>query len=161
MWFKEKRCDLCDINYSFRNYTKCKSGESFLYPPNIKLSFLATSNETCFELKLLRYFDEQIIRNGVSFEGFCDSYNLLYADQLNVMRPLNRIRLSEAWYSFKIKQLIFSNEHLLPILDFKSDGKSTEKYLESRLPIWIDNFTLKWSKIHNSNCCVLNCDETG
>ncbi len=161
MFYKDQWCQRCDINFNFRNYTKCNSGESFLYPSDFGLSFLATSRETCFELKLLRYFDEQIIRNGVTFEGFCDSYNLLYADNLFEMRPLNRQRLSEAWYSFKIKQLILSDNNSLPLLDFKCDSKSTEKVLELKMPIWRDKFTVDWSLKHKKFCLIPNCDATG
>ena len=105
--------------------------------------------------------DEQIIRNGVTFEGFSDSYNLLYAEELKDIRCLNRLRLAEAWYSFKIKQFLYSNDYHLPIRDFKTDSKSTESYLRSRLSTWFQNFTLKWSQIHKKNCFVSNCDYTG
>ena len=88
MWYQETWCKHCNINFSFRNYTYLKTNDSFLYPPGVKMSYLATSSETCFELKLLRYFDAQIIRNGVTFEGFSESYNLLYIDRLKEIRPL-------------------------------------------------------------------------
>ncbi len=161
LWYQDKWCKHCDINFSFRNYSNLKTNETFLYPPDIKLSFFASSSETCFDLKLLHYFDEQIIRNGVTFEGFSDSYNSLYADQLKEIRPLNRKRLSEVWYSYKIKQYLYSNEYVLPIRDFKYDSKSTELFLGPRLPTWFHSFTLKWAKTHRKNCSIQNCDTTG
>ena len=56
-----KRCHRCSIEYSFRNYTKFNSSFEYLYSSKISSDFLATSRETCFEIKLLKYFDEQII----------------------------------------------------------------------------------------------------
>ncbi|CAF1001166.1 unnamed protein product [Brachionus calyciflorus] len=157
LYFKTKTCKRCEIEYSFRHYKRCISNETFLYQPSEISSFLATSQETCFEMKLLRYLDEQIIRNGVTFEGFCDSYNQLYPEFIEG-RPLNRIRLAEAWYSFKIKHYLFNYMQNETFHDFKSD--STETYLETYINKWKDEFTLRWSKIHQMNCKVLNCDST-
>ncbi|RNA01588.1 hypothetical protein BpHYR1_028691 [Brachionus plicatilis] len=153
MYAKFGKCEKCDIEYSFRNYKLCSKNETFLYPAHIPLIFLATSQETCFEIKLLRFFDEQILRNGVTFEGFCDSYNNFYPDFVSG-RPLNRIRLGEAWYSFKIKHYLLINIPKEAILDFKSD--STESLLEP----YIEEFTIRLSQIHKSNCSVEHCDST-
>ena len=158
LFFKVKRCERCDIDYSFRNYKRCSNSETFLYPEFVPLTFLATSQDTCFEIKLLRYLDEQIIRNGVTFEGFSDSYNQLYPKVVGE-RPLNRIRLSEAWYSYKIKHYLFLNKPNDTFLDFKS--AYTETFLEPYIELWKDEFTFRWSQIHKTNCTVLNCDATG
>ena len=153
-----KRCHRCSIEYSFRNYTKCNSSFEYLYSSKITSDYLATSRETCFEIKLLKYFDEQIIRNGVTFEGFSDSYNSLYYDVADV-RPLNRVRLAEAWYSFKIKQFILQDPSLQ--LDFKSDSKSTESLLGNLIPLMKHSFALRWADIHKQHCKIHNCDSTG
>lgn len=152
-------CANCDITYSFSNYTLNKSHESFIYPHYINLTHLAISCDTCFELKLLHYFHEQIIRNGVSFEGFCDSYNQLYPVYAN-KRPMNRIRLSEAWYSFRIKHYLNLNNKtpLIPIREFKP--ADTETFLEPLISDWHDNFTIRWAAEHTLHCKVLNCDST-
>ena len=160
MWYQVKQCMHCEISYSFRNYTHNKSDQSFLYPLNLALTHLATSSETCFEIKLLRYFHEQIVRNGVTFEGFCDSYNQLYPEFVGE-RPMNRIRLSEAWYSFRIKHYLNLNNRTPdnPFPDFKSDA--TETFLESVISDWQDNFTVRTAAVHTTHCKVLNCDLTG
>ena len=160
MCYMKKLCKPCNISYSFRNYTRNESDESFLYPHNLALTHLATSNETCFELKLLHYFHEQIIRNGVTFEGFCDSYNQLYPEYAG-QRPMNRIRLGEAWYSFRIKYYLNLNNKtpLIPIRDFKSTD--TETFLGPVISDWQDNFTVRTAATHKLHCKVLNCDATG
>lgn len=155
---KSKYCSLCVIDYSFRNYTIGKTAASYLYPQEVLLSFLATSKSTCFEIKLLQYFDEQVTRNGVTFEGFADSYNRINPEKEEI-RSLNRIRLSEAWYSYKIKYFLYQNNPNNSILDFKSN--STEIFLEPFLPIWKNNFTSKWSTKHSQICHVINCDISG
>jgi len=148
------------IEYTFRNY-KRSNDEYFIYPRSISLKFLATSLETCFEIKLLKYLDEQIVRNGMTFDGFSDSYNQLYSNIVNE-RPLYRKRLAEAWYSYKIKFFLYNElNHSVELLDFKSDSKSTENFLKNKLPIWKDAFTIKWAQLHNNNCKIRNCIESG
>jgi hypothetical protein len=159
MYFQVKRCARCNIDFSFRNYTYCSSSQSYLYPSSIKISHIATSKETCFEIKLLKYFNEQIIRNGVTFEGFTDSYNRLYPEAVNG-RPLDRRRLAEAWYSYNIKQLLFKENISTPILDFKSDSKSTEVFLSNNIISWKISHAIKWSELHKRNCTCLNCENT-
>lgn len=159
MFYKVKKCVQCNIDYSFRNYTRCSTSQSFLYPASIKLTFLATSLETCFEIKLLKYFNEQIIRNGVTFDGFSDSYNNLYREEGN-FRPLDRRRLSEAWYSYNIKRYLYQFSSSFEIIDFKCDGKSTELLIGNNFSSWKDAQTIKWFRLHNLHCKCLNCDST-
>ena len=119
MYYKTRYCSRCKIEYTFRNY-KRSNDEYFIYPRSISLKFLATSLETCFEIKLLKYLDEQIVRNGMTFDGFSDSYNQLYSNIVNE-RPLYRKRLAEAWYSYKIKFFLYNEfNHPVEMLDFKS-----------------------------------------
>ena len=155
-----RRCNLCDTDYGLSSYVKRKKNESdsfYIYPNKISTEYLQISNETCFELKLLRNLDEQIFRSGVTFEMFSISYNSLF-ENYAAKRPLCRKRLSEAWFTFKIKHFLLKYSGNQEIYDFSS--KETEIYLENKLEYFKRSFLFSWSKIHDSHCRIPNCNDS-
>ena len=93
----------------------------------------------------------------MKFDGFADSYNACNLKN-NSLRPLNRIRLAEGWYTYKIKQFIAKRKSSSEILDF--NPKMTEKYLEENFHQFQNDFVVDWSKKHALNCSSLNCHKT-
>ena len=53
-----------------------KDGKSFLYQ-NVNSSYVCTSSHTAFKVKFLLWFDVNMIRNTMSFSGFCEEFNFL------------------------------------------------------------------------------------
>jgi hypothetical protein len=67
------RCNQCDIIYKLDYYIK--SEEKYLYQVDVCNSFICTSNQTVFEIKLLQWFHINLVRNTTSFSGFSDAFN--------------------------------------------------------------------------------------
>jgi hypothetical protein len=156
----QTECNLCQIKYNVNNYENSITKELFLYEKNITVNFIKISNKTIFEVKLLKYLDEHIIRNGMKFDGFSDSYNCINEHCYSVdIRKLDRRRLSEAWFTFKIKQILLELENKSNILDFKS--KQTEQFLKANFERFKNHFIEKWSKRHKQDCSGKNCNDTG
>jgi hypothetical protein len=112
--YSSKKCKYCPNIYFFSNYTQ--NNDYFLYDPSVDNNFIRTSIRTCFDLKLVKYFDEQIVRSGVTFEGFADTFNSLFKDHLKETentRCLDRRRVGEAWYFYKVFKIL----HFLSILN--------------------------------------------
>ncbi len=75
------------------------------------------------------------------------------------VKPLQRKRLSEAWFSFRIKLFKFN---MSPEENFEEiDSKDTESYLEKNLIQWCEYFSQKWIVIHDKTCKIENCLQTG
>jgi transcription elongation factor Elf1 len=136
------QCKICDINYDFEKYS-CKNSVNFYHDDN----YLMCSSQTCFEKRLLDLADEQIARNAITFEGFCDTYNNFFP--CAQIRPLNRKRFSQAWFTYKIKQALPDCEY------FKYD--ENESILEKYIDNLIDEFPFDWYKKHKSACSIENC----
>jgi hypothetical protein len=155
----QTECNQCQIKYNVNNFEKSIAKESFLYGDNIKVDFIKTSNKTIFEAKLLIYLDEHICRNGMKFDGFSDSYNIVNEERFNKnIRKLDRRRLSEAWFTFKIKQFLLEINSKNDIQDFES--KHTEEFLKLNFEKLKNFFIEKWSKIHQKACDSKNCHQT-
>jgi hypothetical protein len=104
--YSSKKCKYCPNIYFFSNYTQ--NNDYYLYDPSVETKYIRTSLRTCFDLKLVKYFDEQIVRSGVTFEGFADSFNSLFKDHLiksENIRFLDRRRIGEAWYFYKVSKI--------------------------------------------------------
>jgi hypothetical protein len=155
----QTECNQCQIKFNVNNFEKSITKEYFLYDNNIKVNFIKISNKTIFETKLLIYLDEHICRNGMKFDGFSDSYNCVNESSFKKnIRKLDRRRLSEAWFTFKIKQFLLEINDTSDILDFES--KHTEEFLKLNFDKLKQFFIEKWSKIHKTECDSKNCHQT-
>ena len=74
--FLEGQCKFCNINYETDCYT-IKS-KKYLYK-DVNCQYVRTSSQTSFEVKLLKWFDINIVRNQTTFSGFADAYNRFHA----------------------------------------------------------------------------------
>jgi hypothetical protein len=150
-------CKSCEITFSLNTFEINRSKERYFYPPSIKITHFETSLQTIFETRLLMNFDEFLSRNHVPFDGFCDTYNIINISELNnTLRPLDRRRLSEAWFSWKIAMYEhkFGTEYLLHF-----GCKNTDKLLESRFEFYKRNIILSWHYIHLFYCKSTLCSK--
>ena len=146
-----KTCYICNTEYSLNYYTEKKSKDKKYYSNSIKTEYLILSKQTIFSKKLIQYLDYQIVRNGVSFEGFEDTYNDLNSDKIQICRK----RVSEQWFNYKISQLEITNS----ILN-KWSYEETEIFIKNNFNKWINNFMIKWSYLHDNYCKRPYCNKT-
>ena len=116
------KCDACCIIYDINNYIHMNTNEEFLYPKSIIIKNFKLSDHTIFSVEFMESFNEQVARNGVTFEGFADAYNSFHK---NTEIPLYRKRLSEAFFYYNIVKM-FHRSHL-PVIDI--DPKMTDNFL--------------------------------
>jgi hypothetical protein len=121
--------------------------EFYYYPNKISLNFFQLSSKTIIEIKLLRELEESIFRNGTSFQGFADVYNYLNNEST---RPLNRKRIAEAWFSWKLTIFLRSEclENLAAVFDHKKSELVIGQYLESIR----SSKLFEWNQDHELNC---------
>ena len=148
LMLSKKFCYKCFITYDLSNYTD-KNKTSYIYPNYYEINFTKISDQTVIDNKLLHYFDELFMRNGITFEGFSDSYNEIHKN-LNI--SLNRLRLSEAYFVFKIKSLYYNSSEL-KIEDIHP--KKTGDFLKDNFENYKIKFVKKWANIHNE--CKIKC----
>lgn len=98
------QCYKCLNSYSADFYTQ--NDTKYLYPSNVETSIVQTSSQTAFDTFLLNTFDYLLFRSGVSFEGFCDYFNAVFPNN-KIKRNLDRRRLSEAYFTYKIRNFCF------------------------------------------------------
>jgi hypothetical protein len=144
----KKFCHKCFITYDLSNYSD-KNKINYIYPNFYEINFTKISDQTVIDNNLLHYFDELLMRNGITFEGFSDSYNEIHK-KLNI--SLNRLRLSEAYFVFKIKSL-YHNSSELNIEDIHP--KKTDDFLKDNFENYKIKFVKKWANIHNE--CKISC----
>jgi hypothetical protein len=155
--FQILKCYDCKIEYHQDTYIKVINQEKYLYSSNYNVEYVTTSSQTCFHIPLLKYLDECIIRSGMKFDGFTDIYNAITLGELEG-RKLDRRRLSEGYFTYKIREYIKKQNQTNEIKSF--DSKLSENYLEENIANFQKNFVLRWSKLHALNCKSLNCDNT-
>lgn len=151
-------CKKCFYTYSADTYTD-NTGNTYLYPQSTEISILITSSKTSFQKDLLVAYDGNLIRNGVSLEGFCDTYNTLYSSN-KMNRDLDRRRLSEAWLTFKLRDYVYIDEV------FSKKGqyfnpKLIESFLSESFHLIKKYVVLNCFKQHQSYCKSSNCCKIG
>ena len=100
-------CTHCNINYSTDYYITHNTQQKYLYQKNVAITLIQTSSVTSFDSNLIRNFELSHFKNSISFIGFVDVYNMI-SSNCSESRNLNRLRLSEAWYTFILrKNLIY------------------------------------------------------
>ena len=122
--------DKCLIVYSADYYVS--NEKKYIYPSKLQPKILQTSSRTAFEIFLLQTFDLLLFRNGISFEGFGDFYNTLYPND-KIERNFDRRRLSESYFSFKIRNFISAGNRIYLWFDFKQTEISTQYKFIRRL----------------------------
>ncbi len=120
------------------------------------MAYFQLSNFTFIDFNLLNFFDCLLVRNGISFEGFCDSYNMMY--KANGIRGLCRKRFSETWFSWKINYFTQINENHCYL---SYDNKNTENHLENIITGFLHYFIKKWHALHAEHCREISCNQTG
>ena len=78
--------------------------------------------------------------------GYSEAYNQQF--KIQNIKPLSRKRLSEMWFTFKLRQI--NNIYGINV-DF-IDAKSTEIILDEFNPIMVQKFTEKWTSTHLNIC---------
>jgi hypothetical protein len=92
--------------------------KKYLYK-NLDSKYITTSSQTSFEINLLSWFDINIVCNQISFSGFSEAYNIFHNPNKDVIhfgslkfeayfnllwyRTLDRRRLSEGWFTWKLR----------------------------------------------------------
>ena len=106
----------------YLNYAEKDKKRKF-YSGFLDAEFVAFTDETIFEAKLLNSFTAELISNHTSFIGFTCSYNVLhnckqkYIDEKkekNERVCLNEVRLSVAWFYFKFLTISHEINNTLP-----------------------------------------------
>jgi hypothetical protein len=124
---------------------------------NISVEFFATSNQTIFDIKLYKQFDEYICRNSMTFTGFVESYNnLYYTEENETKRPLVRQRLVELWFTQRIKIFFMSNNNKA-IKWF--DSKKTESIIDANFNTFKEIVLTEWNEIHSKTCKNSLCNK--
>ena len=88
-----RSCLLCSIDY-FTDFYLIKNNKYF-YSFDIKneLQYLLSRKETSFEIKLLKWYDINLVRNTISFSGFSDAYNDMFCSSSNKVKILFSVKL--------------------------------------------------------------------
>jgi hypothetical protein len=83
-----RSCLPCSIDY-FTDYYLIKNNKYFYcYKINNDLQYLLTSKETSFEIKLLKWYDINLVRNSLSLSGFSDAYNDMFFSNSNKVKNI-------------------------------------------------------------------------
>ena len=82
-------CNSCSIEYFPDFYSYKNESYFYCYKINTKLDYFFTSNDTAFEVKLLKWFDINLVRNVTSLSGFSDAYNYFMHDEYP--EPINSL----------------------------------------------------------------------
>ncbi|CAF0952518.1 unnamed protein product, partial [Brachionus calyciflorus] len=143
MTFSKFKCSFCHIIYEIDRYLI--RGEWFYYSECLS-NYIYLSSYIVFERSLLENLNVHIIKNNVSFKGFTDAYN---EGHKNVsIKPLCRKRLSEIWFTYKIRK--FNVKFGLENSYF--DPKFTEQYLQNNISEFIAIYSNYWTEKHLSEC---------
>ena len=145
-----KKCFFCNSEYSLNFYIQ--NNLKIYYSSDINVEYIILSNQTIFSKKVIQYLDYQIVRNGVSFDGFEDTYNDLNPEKIKLYRK----RLSEQWFNYKI--CLFEYK-FLTINKWTYD--ETETFIKENFEKWLSSFVKKWSFLHDTNCKQKYCSNTG
>jgi len=114
-------CGICGALH-YLNYAE-KDKQRKFYSDFLDAKFVAFTDETIFETKLLNSFTADLICNHTSFMGFASSYNILHDCKqkfINENRDkneracLNEVRLCDAWFYFKYLSISLEINKILP-----------------------------------------------
>jgi hypothetical protein len=83
--FVFRECKQCSILYSPDYYKRKNEKLFYSHKINNNLDYFFTSKDTAFAIKLLKWYDFNLVRNCTSLSGFTDAYNCFMQDQC----PLN------------------------------------------------------------------------
>lgn len=147
---RSKTCNYCKITYNTDHYVKNNKHFSYEYSD---LSLIVTSSQSGFEVSLLKDFDKHLVRNAVTFSGYCDAYNK--DRELVLNRNLYIKRLEEAWFSYKFKKWVFRSSHLHNLNEVAFiNAKEINEKLELQFPKFQECFIKHWSSKHELFCKV-------
>ena len=73
--FVFRECKQCSILYSPDFYKRKNEKLFYSHKINNNLDYLFTSKDTVFAIKLLKWYDFNLVRNCTSLSGFTDAYN--------------------------------------------------------------------------------------
>jgi hypothetical protein len=115
------RCNQCDIIYKLDYYIK--SEEKYLYQVDVCNSFICTSYQTVFEIKLLQWFHINLVRNTTSFFGFSDAFNEYHNNNNIVINSLYFVYQSN-WSNqiMKLISFIIYSHVIFVENDYRKDG---------------------------------------
>lgn len=145
-----EECFLCFKLYDFWNVYD--HNEKFLYFSRINCDTLKVSKNISFDMKLLKFFDEQIFRNGMTFQGFADGFN----NFLNGEHKICRKVLSNVYFYYKIINIV--NDENVLVKDF--GAKNTEMFLDDMIENLMSDHLKKWSALHDAKCRIKECSKT-
>jgi hypothetical protein len=119
VYFASKLPQKCQNNYTecqkcstkhFMSYYITKNEDRFFYKTCLESDFIAFTNQTIFEMKLLRMVSSDIFYKHASFKGFCSSYNYNFMNEYTKRHNLIHHRLTDSWFFYKL--LVSIQEYL-------------------------------------------------
>ena len=152
------QCKKCQT-FHYPSYYEDRQNNKCFYDEILNGRTVHFTNETIFDIKLLKSVTYDLLFKHASFSSFADSYNaLLDKNSENRFKLIDK-RLSEAWFSFNV--LILSNEINLDFKSLKiSHIKNLDILIESLENDYFCHFVKKWSGDHHkSNCHNENCSK--
>ena len=85
-------------------------GEKLFFKNAEKNKYFHFTNETIFEMQLLKHLMADIMFKHTSFRAFCDSYIFLHANKLEKRCAFNRKRITDAFYCLELVKYYSEND---------------------------------------------------
>ena len=89
IYYSTAFCHRCRTDYMPDYYERDNKKFFYSHETNKILPYILTSTQTSFDVKLLKWYDINLVRNITSFSGFVNAYSEFFNEEMNLSEEEN------------------------------------------------------------------------